>query len=92
MPRPVIVTTDKRGVFFGYSDDTDGEQIILKNARNCVYWSSDVKGFMGLASTGPTKTCRIGPAIPGITLRGITAVLELTEAAVKAWEASPWSH
>jgi hypothetical protein len=89
--RPVIVTTAYRGVFFGYADDTDGEQIALKQARLCLYWSSDVKGFMGLASSGPSKSCKVGPAAD-ITLRSITAVLEATPEAVKAWESAPWSR
>lgn len=87
--RPVIVTTAHRGVFFGYAEDTDGDQIALKRARLCLYWSADVKGFMGLASDGPSKSCRIGPAAD-ITLRSITAVLEVTREAVTKWEAAPW--
>jgi hypothetical protein len=89
MQRAVIVTTEHRGVFFGYAKDTDGETIKLKGARLCVYWSSDVKGFMGLASDGPSKSCRIGPAAD-ITLRKITAVLEVTATAEKRWLAEPW--
>jgi hypothetical protein len=89
--RPVVVTTAHRGVFFGYANDTDGEQIALKRARLCIYWSSDVKGFMGLASDGPNKDCKIGPAAD-ITLRNITAVLECTPAAVEAWEKAPWAR
>lgn len=88
--RAVIVTTAHRGVFFGYSDATDGDTISLKRARLCVYWSADVKGFMGLASGGPTKSCRIGPAAD-ITLRNITGVVEVSDGAVKAWESAPWS-
>lgn len=88
--RPVIVTTEHRGVFFGYATDTDGETITLARARNCVYWSADCKGFMGLASSGPTQGCRIGPAAD-ITVRNITAVLECTPEAVTAWEKQPWS-
>jgi len=88
--RPVLVTTAHRGVFFGYADDTDGETITLKRARLCLYWSKDVRGFMGLAATGPTSGCRIGPAAD-ITLRSITAVLKVDAAAVKAWEAAPWA-
>lgn len=87
--RPVIVTTEHRGVFFGYADDTDGDPIQLKQARLCVYWSSDVKGFMGLASDGPTSSCKIGPPAD-IQLRKITAVLEVTPEAVKKWESAPW--
>ena len=88
--RPVIVTTAHRGVFFGYSSNTDGETIALKRARLCVFWSQDVKGFMGLAATGPSNGCRIGPPAD-ITLRAITSVLEVTPEAVKRWEASPWA-
>jgi len=57
----------------------------------CVHWSSDVHGVMGLASSGPTKGCRIGPAVKAITLQGITAVMEASEAAEKAWKDSPWN-
>ncbi len=88
--RAVMVTTEHRGVFFGYADDTDGDQIKLRAARLCLWWSQDVKGFMGLASGGPTKGCRIGPPAD-ITLRKITSVLEVAPAAAEAWEKAPWS-
>jgi hypothetical protein len=87
--RPVIVTTAHRGVFFGYAKNTDGDVIHLRAARLCIYWSLDVKGFMGLAATGPTSSCRIGPRAD-IELRAVTAVLEVTGHAVSAWEAAPW--
>lgn len=89
--RAVVVTTQHRGVFFGYANDVDGEIIELRDARNCVYWSSDVKGFMGLAATGPTKSCKIGPAA-SIALRDITSVMECTPDATAAWENAPWSR
>jgi hypothetical protein len=88
--RPVMVTTAHRGVFFGYASNTDGETITLTNGRLCLYWSADCKGFMGLAATGPTKSCRIGPRAD-ITLRSVTAVIEVSDAAVKAWESAPWA-
>lgn len=87
--RPVIVTTAHRGVFFGYANRTDGETIKLNRSRLCVYWSSDYRGFMGLAANGPTASCRVGPPAD-ITLRSITAVLEVTPEAVAKWESAPW--
>ena len=89
---PVLVTTAHRGVFFGYAKEgtTDGDIVRLKQARLCLYWSADVKGFMGLAATGPSKACRIGPPAD-IDLRSITAVLTVTPEAVACWEAAPWS-
>lgn len=88
--RPVLVTTAHRGVFFGYAKDVSGETIELRAARLCVYWSSDIRGFMGLAAVGPNKTCRIGPPAD-IELRAITAVVSVTPEAVAKWESAPWS-
>src|ERR1700722_6625602 len=87
--RAVIVTTQHRGVFFGYAKDTDGAIIKLRAARNCLYWDKAVKGFLGLASTGPIGQCRVGPAA-NIELRDITSVIECTADAVSAWESAPW--
>lgn len=87
--RAVLVTTSHRGVFFGYAGDTAGETIKLRAARNCLYWPTENKGFMGLASMGPVKGARVGPAAD-IELRDITAVAECTTAAVTAWESAPW--
>ena len=86
--RAVLITTDKRGVFFGYASDTSGETIKLRAARNCIQWRG-LKGFLALASEGPTDACRIGPAAD-IEVRGITSVAEVTADAVKRWEAAPW--
>lgn len=88
--RPVLVTTAYRGVFFGYATATGGTTISLNRARNCLYWSHDVKGFLGLCTTGPTASCRTGPPAD-IELRDITCVAEVQPGAVKAWEAAPWA-
>lgn len=103
MSRAVVVTTDKRGVFFGYcvtmkmEDGTTTDlnrtpdSIVLTNARNCLYWSAETRGFMGLASSGPAAGSRVGPAVESITLFGVTAILEASTQAVERWESGPWS-
>lgn len=89
--KAVVVTTEHRGVFFGYTADSEAEPITLTRARNCLYWSADCKGFMGLATTGPTATCRVGAAVNKIRLADVTSVMEdLPEEAIKAWESAPW--
>ena len=88
--RAVLVTTAHKGVFFGYATETGGNTIKLRAARLCVYWSSDLRGFMGLASHGPNKNCKVGPACD-IEVRDITSVSEVTPEAVNKWEASPWA-
>jgi hypothetical protein len=86
---PVLVTTAHRGVFFGYTDDYSGNTITLQDARMAIYWSADVKGCFGLASNGPSKTCRIGPPVT-IQVRNVTAVALVSDKAVNAWEKAPW--
>ena len=88
--RAVMVTTKHRGVFFGYATDTSGETIALKRARMCVYWSKDMKGVLGLASMGPSDSCKISPAVE-LELRDVTAVAECSPEAVAQWEKHPWS-
>ena len=88
--QPVLVTTAHRGVFFGYAKETSGTTIKLRAARLCVYWTVDLRGFMGLASVGPSKGCKIGPAAD-IEVRDVTAVVEVSAEAVKRWELAPWA-
>lgn len=87
--RPVLVTTEYKGVFFGYATKTDGDTIKLKRARNCIYWPIENKGFMGLASDGPHKNARVGPPAD-IELRKVTSVVEVTEKAEKVWNEFKW--
>ena len=91
---PVLVTTEFKGVFFGYAPrgEVGPEKLRLENARLVVRWSSDVRGVFGLAANGPTAGCRIGPSVPAVTLFKITSVSEVFEAAAKSFEDAPWSR
>ena len=87
--RAVLVTTQHRGVFFGYTAKTDGAVISLRAARNCLSWAREVKGFLGLANLGPIGDSRVGPPAD-IELRDITCVAECTPQATQMWESAPW--
>lgn len=92
---PVLVTTEHRGVFFGYVHpgvDLDVESIRIERARMAVFWPADVHGVLGLAANGPTAGCRIGPPAPAITLQGVTSIAEVSAKAVERWESAPWSR
>ena len=88
--RPVLVTTEYKGVFFGYAEATDGDTIKLKRARNCIYWPTANEGFLGLAKHGPVDGARVGPRAD-IELRGVTSISEVTPEAVARWEAIKWA-
>ena len=89
--QPLVVTTAHRGVFFGYGEPTTESTIRLERVRMCLYWPQENKGVIGLAATGPVKGSRVGPAAPAMTLQGVTAVMEASEAAAAAWEKEPWT-
>lgn len=84
----VLVTTSFRGVFAGELKARDGDMVTLTNARNCIYWSNDVKGFLGLAKTGPSGSCRIGATAPLVDLFGVTSIADITDKAREAWESA----
>lgn len=88
---PVVVTTIHRGVFFGYGVPGDAPTIRIERVRMVVYWSPDVRSIVGLAATGPSNACRVGPQAPAMTLRDVTSVIECSETAAKAFEAAKWS-
>lgn len=89
----VVVTTKHRGVFFGYINPNDKERqdkVEVEDLQMAVYWSADIGGVLGLPAVGPSKTCRISkPAKSGV-LHDITAVIEATSEAEKAWKKCPW--
>lgn len=94
MEKPVLVTTEFRGVFFGYLNGEPDElpgKVTLKRCRNCIYWTNSERGFLGLAISGPGKGCRIGPAVESLTLYKVTSVADVTPDAVKNWESGPWN-
>lgn len=86
--RPVIVTTEHRGVFFGYADNTRSATIDLHNARMAIRFGT-TRGLMQLAETGPTGSSKISARAGMIEIRKITAVFEVAPDAVKAWEDAP---
>jgi len=84
--RPVIICTEHRGVFFGYSADTSGTTIDLKRARMAIAFGT-TRGVMELAETGPTSRSKIS-ARADIEVRKVTAVFEVTPVAVEKWESA----
>lgn len=85
--KAVLVTTEFRGVFFGFVKDEKKlpSEITLTKARNCIYWSSDIGGFLGLAAVGPSSSCKIGTEVPEVTLWKVTSVTPVTDAAAEKW-------
>ena len=84
----VLVTTEFRGVFAGYMESREDRIVTLSSARNCIYWSEDMRGFLGLATMGPSDSCRIGSVSESVTLFGVTSITDCTDSACKKWGAA----
>lgn len=92
--RPVLVTTEFRGVFFGYAEPFDElpRTITLTDARNCIYWPRVVGGFLGLATVGPIGESSIGPTVSELELYGVTSIGSVSPEAERQWrEVKTWS-
>lgn len=85
--KPVLVTTQHRGVFAGLIDDDQDlakKAFGLTNARMAIYWGT-TRGVTELAETGPTSKSRISAPADIPMLHDITAVISITDAAWEKW-------
>jgi hypothetical protein len=91
--KAVVVTTAHKGVFFGFADPKSLElkTLRIEQAQMCVYWSTGVRGIVGLAANGPDKQCKVTPAAPAMTLHEVTSVMECSSQAEEAWKSQPWN-
>lgn len=83
----VLVTTEFRGVFFGYVRDGKKlpAEVTLTDVRNCIYWDSELGGFLGLSTLGPNSACRIGTKADQLTLYKVTSISPVTKEAEQKW-------
>lgn len=88
----VLIGTNTRNLWYGFATDTRGDAVKLKKARQVIYWSSDMKGAGGLAVTGPSKGCRIGPEVSEVEVRGVTAVAKVSARAINRFNKAPWGN
>jgi hypothetical protein len=84
--RKVIVTTERRGVFFGTLESYDeGTRVaVLADAAMAIYWGT-TRGLFQLANTGPTEKSRISLPAPRIRLEVVECVIDVTGDAEAAW-------
>lgn len=90
MAKPVLVTTQHRGVFAGLvPDDQDmtARTIALSGAMMAIYWGT-TRGVMQLAATGPTGKSRISLPADIPALHDVTALFDITPGAWAKWEAA----
>lgn len=83
--KPVLVTTQHRGVFAGLipeDQDLTARSMPLHAAKMAIYWGT-TRGLMELCETGPTSDSRISAPADIPMLHDITAIFDI---APEAWE------
>jgi hypothetical protein len=81
--KPVLITTEYRGVFAGLipaDQDLTARSMPLKAARMFLYWGT-TRGLMELCETGPTSKSRVSAPADISMLHGITAIFDMTPTA-----------
>lgn len=89
--KPVLITTTHRGVFFGdiaSEDDANIETLVVTNCRNAIYWAGK-RGFLGLATHGPSQDSKIGSTAVRVVLHNITSIADCTQEAATIWRDWP---
>lgn len=85
--KPVLVTTQHRGVFAGLiPDDQDlsVKAMPLKEARMAIRWGT-TRGLMELCDSGPTSSSKISAPADIPMLHDITAVFAISDGAWATW-------
>lgn len=90
--RAVLIWTNRNECWFGFTTDPlHAENMELEKPRICLRYGEDCKGIIGLAVSGPTPNCRVGPIAEKAFIRGIEwAVDVVNEDAIKAWDMGYW--
>jgi len=88
--KPVLVTTQHRGVFAGLiADDQDlsARSMPLKSAKMAIYWGT-TRGVMELCLTGPTSYSKISLPADIPMLHDVTAIFDIAPEAWAKWESA----
>lgn len=90
--RFVVVTTKSRPwrIEAGVLVEEGADHVVLRDARNIVYYSVDCRGVGGLAAIGPSESSRVGPRVDRATICGIESIHDCSPEAREKIEAEPW--
>lgn len=86
----VIVRTYSAGVFAGFLESRNGQEVVMRQARRIYYWTGAAT-LSQLAVSGTTKPmdCKFPPAVGRIELLQAIEVLDCTNSARTSIESVP---
>lgn len=92
--RYVIVRTNSAGVFAGFLESRNGQEVVMTEARRLWYWAGAASlSELAVKGTSKPKDCKFPVAVARIELMQAIEVIDVTEDAqksiggVKEWSA-----
>lgn len=86
----VIVRTYSAGVFAGYIESKNGQEVVLKNARRIWYWSGAASlSQLAMEGTSDPENCKFPCEVDRVELLQAIEILDVTEDAMNSIRGVP---
>jgi hypothetical protein len=90
MMRFVIVRTFSAGVFAGYIESRNGQEVVMRNARRIWYWDGAATlSQLAMEGTKKPDNCKFPCPVDRVELLQVIEILDCTEDAQKSIEGVP---
>jgi len=88
--RYVIVRTYSAGVFAGFLESRNGQEVVLTNARRIWYWKGAASlSQLAMEGTSCPNECKFPIAVDRVELLEAIEILDVTEKAKSSIESVP---
>ena len=85
-----IVRTYSAGVFAGYVESRNGQEVVMRHARRIWYWSGAASlSELAMRGTSEPKNCKFPVAVDRVELLQVIEILDCTAPAQKSIEDVP---
>ena len=89
--KAVIVRTYSAGVFYGYLESRNGQEVVLRNARRMQQWFGASLSECAQSGTPDKSKCKFPEPVDRVELLQAIEILDLTDKAKKSLdEVSIW--
>ena len=90
----VLARSRDAGVFAGYLESRNGQDVVLRNARRIWYWSGAASlSQLAVDGTSNPKECKFPVPVDRVELLQVCEILDVTPAAKKSIESVPvWAQ
>ncbi len=82
-----IVRTYSAGVFAGYIESRNGQEVVMRNARRIWFWDGAASlSQLAMSGTSKPQSCKFPEAVDRVELLQVIEILDVTDVAKKSIE------